>query len=413
MSFGTLALVSLVALLGPMLAWRASWHVPVVIGELIAGVALGPTGSSTLHSSNATFTLLADVGFALIMFTAGSHVPIRGGQLRSALGIGVLRAVLVGVVAAGLGIAVSAAFGTGHAALYAVLMASSSAALALPIIDSLKLSGPAVLQVLPQIAIADAACIIALPLVIDPTHAARAALGALAVIGCAIVLFVGLRYLETSGIRKRAHAVSEHRKFALELRVNLIVLFALAALAVQTHVSIMLAGFSFGVAVAAVGEPRRLARQLFAVSDGFFGPLFFVWLGSSLNLRELGHKPSFILLGVALGVGAALAHAVMRFTGQPALLGLTAAAQLGVPIAAATIGSQLHLFRAGEAAALLLGALIAITFATVGSSRYAARSPAPATVTPAAGNAPAGTTAATTAASPPDPPAPTAAGTGG
>jgi hypothetical protein len=32
------------------------------------------------------------------------------------------------------------AFGTGHAALYAVLMVSSSAALALPVIDSLRLS---------------------------------------------------------------------------------------------------------------------------------------------------------------------------------------------------------------------------------------------------------------------------------
>ena len=43
------------------------------------------------------------------------------------------------------------------------------------------------------------------------------------------------------------------------------------------HVSIMLAGFSFGLAVAGVGEPRRLARQLFAVTEGFLGPLFFVW----------------------------------------------------------------------------------------------------------------------------------------
>jgi hypothetical protein len=38
-------------------------------------------------------------------------------------------------------------------------------------------------------------------------------------------------------------------------------------------------GFSFGLAVAAVGQPRRLARQLLAVTDGFFAPLFFVWPG--------------------------------------------------------------------------------------------------------------------------------------
>lgn len=43
--------------------------------------------------------------------------------------------------------------------------------------------------------------------------------------------------LERSGRRKRLHQVSEQRKFALELRVSLLVLFLLAALAVRTHVS--------------------------------------------------------------------------------------------------------------------------------------------------------------------------------
>ena len=60
----------------------------------------------------------------------------------------------------------------------------------------------------------------------------------------------------------------------------------------------LLAGFVLGLGVAAVGEPRRLARQLFAVTEGFFGPVFFVWLGTSLDLRALGRGPSLVLLGV-------------------------------------------------------------------------------------------------------------------
>src|SRR6185437_634956 len=106
-------------------------------------------------------------------------------------------------------------------------------------------------------------------------------------------------------------------------------LFALAALATRTHVSIMLAGFAVGLAVAGVGEPRRLARQLFAVTEGFFGPLFFVWLGAALDLRALGRHPAMILLGVALGIGAVLVHAAMRLSGQPVALGMLASAQLG------------------------------------------------------------------------------------
>ncbi len=182
MTFGDLALIVIAGLLGPVLALRRSWHLPVVLGELVAGILLGPTVLSWLDAANPTWTFLADIGFALVMFVAGSHVPARDPQLRRGVRLGLVRAAGVGVVAVVLAVLVNAVFHTGHTSLYAVLMASSSAALVLPIIDSLRLGGPAVVQLLPQVAVADAACIVALPLVIQPAKAGRAALGALAVI---------------------------------------------------------------------------------------------------------------------------------------------------------------------------------------------------------------------------------------
>jgi Kef-type K+ transport system membrane component KefB len=391
MTFATLALIVVIGVLGPLLALPKHWHLPVVIGELVAGIAFGATGFDRLHASNPTFTLLADIGFGLVMFVAGSHVPVRDASMKTALRIGLLRAVGIGIVSIPLALLVSHAFGTGHTALYAVLMSSSSAALILPIVDSLGLGGPNVIAMLPQIAVADAACIVALPLAIDPAHAPRAALGALAVIACAVVVFLVLRQGERNGFRKRVHKISEDRSFAVELRVSLAILFALAAVATRTHVSIMLAGFTFGIAVAGIGEPRRLARQLFAITEGFFGPLFFVWLGASLNLRDLGSHPSFILLGVVLGAGAALTHASMRLTGQPIAVGALASAQLGVPVAAATLGSQLHLLKPGEPAALILGALITIAIATLSGSLVAKSSPTTSTTPAPAAPAPAKT----------------------
>jgi Kef-type K+ transport system membrane component KefB len=265
------------------------------------------------------------------------------------------------------------AFGTGHAALYAVLMVSSSAALALPVIDSLGLSGTPVLSVTTQIAIADATSIVLLPLVINPTQAPRAALGALAIAGCASVLFVLLRAGDPRRWRKRLHHYSHDHEFALELRLSLILLFALCALAVTTHVSIMLAGFTLGLVVSGIGEPRRLARQLFGITEGFFGPLFFVWLGASLQVRELGEHPWLILLGVGLGVGAVLAHSVGRLFGQPLTLAVLSAAQLGVPVAAATLGTEQHLLAPGEASALMLGALVTIASTSIAGMLAARR----------------------------------------
>jgi Kef-type K+ transport system membrane component KefB len=371
LSFGTLAVVMVAGLLGPLLATPRRWHLPVVLGELLAGIVLGRTGVGYLHPDEQTFTFLANVGFGLVMFVAGSHVPIRDRRLRAALRVGVFRAIVVGLISVGLGYALAAALGTGHGALYAVLMASSSAALILPIVDSLGLGGQSVLELLPQVAIADAACIVALPLVIEPAHAGRAAVGAAAVLLAALLAFGLLRWAETSGLRRRVHRVSEHRQFAVELRVSLAVLFGLAALAEQTHVSIMLAGFSLGLAVSAVGPPRRLARQLFALTEGFLGPVFFLWLGASISLRDLGRHPHFILVGLGLGAGAVIAHLALRLLGQPASLGLLAGAQLGVPVAAATIGTQLGVLAPGESAALLLGALVAIGAAIAGGAAAA------------------------------------------
>lgn len=368
MSFATLAVIGLIGILGPLLALPARWHLPLVVGELLAGVALGRSGTGYLHPGDRTFTLLADVGFALVMFVAGTHVPMRDPALRPALRTGAVRAVVVGAVAVGLGVALSRAFGTGHAELYAVLMASSSAALILPIVDSLHLGGGPVLQLLPQVALADAACIVALPLAVDPAHALRAAAGAAAVIGAAALVYVVLRSFELRGVRKRVHDVSEDHKLALELRIQLVILFALSALAVRTHVSILLAGFAFGLGVSAIGEPRRLARQLFALTEGLFGPLFFVWLGASLDLRALASHPSFVALGVLLGAGAVLAHLVPRLLGQPVAIGLLASAQLGVPVAAAAIGTQLHVLQPGEAPALVLGALVTVGVTTAGGA---------------------------------------------
>ncbi len=363
--FETLALLTAVGFAGPLLAAVPRLRIPVIIGELLAGLIIGRTGFGVIDDANPTFQLFANIGFALVMFVVGTHVPVRDPALRSAAPRALVRAVVVGAVAAAVGVGLAAGFGTRHAALYAVLMASSSAALALPVIDSLRLQGPQVLSVTVQIAIADAACIVLLPLVIDLRRAPIAALGGLAIAGCSVVLYMLMHAADRRGWRQRMHDYSQKRRFALELRTNLLILFALAALAVSTHVSIMLAGFALGLVIALVGEPRRLARQLFGITDGFFGPLFFVWLGASLQVRELGSHPKLILLGIGLGMGGVLAHCAGRLLGQPLTLAVLSAAQLGVPVAAATIGTEEHLLVTGEASALIFGALLTIAATSI------------------------------------------------
>lgn len=383
MTFAQLALICAVALLGPLLALPRGFRTPVVIGELLVGILLGRSGFQVLSATDQTFAFLGDIGFALVMFIAGSHVPVRDPAMRAGLRAGAGRASAVGIVALGAGLLLAELFGTGHGLLYAVVIASSSASIVMPALGDIPLTGRSMVAMLPQLALADAMCIVLVPLVIDPGHAPRAAFGAVLVGVAAGIFWFVLRWAERSGRRRRIHELSEERGLALELRSVLVGLFALAALAQSLHVSTMLAGFAAGLAVAGIGEPRRLAQQVFGLTEGFFGPIFFVWLGASLDLRVLGTRPGGIVLGVALGAAAVTVHALAVLTRQPWPVAVSTSAQLGVPVAAAALGSALGLLGPEESAALLLGALLTIVAVSTVSRRVAeiARAEAAATGT--------------------------------
>jgi Kef-type K+ transport system membrane component KefB len=359
-SLDALALVLAVGLAGPLLATPRRFGVPVAVGEILAGVLVGRTALRWVDPSEPVLVFLAQAGFALIMLVAGSHIPVRSPTLRPALGRGVRLVVLTGALAVPAGLGVAAAAGTGHGWLYAVLLASSSAALVMPVVTDAGLSSPSVLAMTAQVAVADAAAIILLPLAEQPARAGRAALGVLAVGAAGVVVFLVVRELRARGVQKRMHRLSRRRNFGLELREQLIIVFGLAGIAEATGVSVMLAGFTAGLILAAQGEPRRLARQLFAVADGFLGPVFFVWLGASLDLKELIHHPNMIAVAGALAAATVAVHAAARLLGQPLPLAVLAGAQLGVPVAAVTIGQRAGLLRPGEGGAILAAALVSL-----------------------------------------------------
>ena len=369
MTFTTLALIVAVGMLGPLLAARKSWRVPVVIGELLAGVVIGKTALNWIDPEDATLAFLADTGFGLTMLVIGSQVPVRDREVRAVIGRGFLGAIAVGIVGAVLGTLISLWFGTEHAALYGVLLASSSAALVLPILQSLNIEQGKIAQLIAQIAIADIACIAALPLVIVPSRAPVAALGAVAIGVFAVVLTLAVRFAGRRGWTRRLHRFSESREFALEMRISVLILCLLAAIAQATHVSVMLAGFALGLVLASIGQPRRLARQLFGVTEGFLGPLFFVWLGASINLRDLAEHPDKILLGLALATGAVVAHLAARAFGLPWMQAISSSGQLGIPIAAVALGIETSALAPGEGAGILFGALITVAVSAFAAGR--------------------------------------------
>jgi Kef-type K+ transport system membrane component KefB len=373
-SLGELALIVTAGLAGPLLAAGRRGFVPVVVGEIVAGVILGRNGLDVIDADNATVSFLAEVGFAMLMLTVGMHVPLRDRRLQRALGRGALAAGVVAIAAPLGGLIVAELTGTGHIAVYAVLLASGSAAVVLPMLQERKLDGPDVLAVIAQVTVADVAAILAVPLVLQPSRAANAALGGLLITGCALIIFFIGRSLRSRpwvhGLRKR----SKRRGWALDLRLSLAVLFGLAWIAQESGTSVLLAGFGIGLVVAAIGGPRRLSTQVRGVAEGFFVPLFFVVLGARLDVGALLDHPDLLLVTAALIVLTLAIHVLSAIvTRLPVSAGLIATAQLGVPAAVVQIGLTEHVITPALGAAITVAALATLGLCALGTGLLASR----------------------------------------
>jgi len=372
-SFDTLALIGLCGLAGPLLSAAGHGAVPVVIGEILAGVLVGRTGLDAFDTTNTTISFLSNIGFAMLMFSAGMSVPLRDRGIHASLGTGAAGSAAVGVLAIGGGLVGSAIGGAGHPALYAVLLASGSAAEVLPIVQERGLGGPGVMSVMAQVTVADVLATLALPIVLAPQRAGNALFGAVLVTACVILIFAVAHRLRQREEIHTLRKMGKARHWALDLRLSLIVLFALAWIAQRAGTSLLVAGFASGLMVASIGGPKRLSTEVLGIAGGFFIPLFFVVLGARLDLRGLANDPSILALaGALLALNVAIHLVAARLTRQNPAAGLLATAQLGVPSAIIALGLPAHVITQDQAAAILAAAVLSLPICAAGAARLAA-----------------------------------------
>lgn len=381
-----LAVVVLAGLLGPLLASGRRLRVPVLVGELIGGILLGRTTLHVIDPALPPFPVFASLGFAMLMLESGTEIDLGSKLLRdSALRSGLAFLVtLLAAVPAGLVIGVWV--GSTHVALFIVLLAGSSAAVALPTIREEGLTGPAITLVIAWIALADAVTALLMPLALtSPGQLPAALLGdALIIAAAALIIALGIRFFG-SGPAQEAKQLSKQRHWALRLRLSVLMLLFLGAIAEHTGASLLVAGFAAGIVLRQFGEPHRLALELTGLATGFFVPTFFVLLGASLDLRGLARSPSAIGLAIGMGLAATVVHAVAAITvGKQHQLsvGLLASAQLGLPAAAAALALATRALSPPVATALVAGGLLTLIPATTGAlllARAASNSPVPPT----------------------------------
>lgn len=386
--FASLTIVVLAGLLGPLLAAGKRPVVPVLVGELVAGVILGRTWLHVIHPSAQPLPAFMSLGFAMLMLSAGTEVDVASKQLRDGVGRGVFALLVALALSVPIGFSLSAALQTGHAQLLIVLLAGSSAAVAFPIILERHLSGPAIGVLIAWMTLADALSALLMPLTLS-----RATGIPLALLGDALItavaagaVLVGHRLFHTA-LADEAKRESKNRGWALQLRLSVLLLLALAAISEATGASLLIAGFAAGIVLRQFHQPHRLVHQLTGLATGFFVPAFFVLLGATLDMRSLVGSRSAVVLAFAMALGATAVHlvaALMAAKERRIATGLLASAQLGLPAAAAAIGLASGMLTPPIAAALVAGGLLTLIPASAGAAilaRTPTGRPTPATAT--------------------------------
>jgi Kef-type K+ transport system membrane component KefB len=368
LTFSVLAVIVLCGMAGPVLSGLSRLTAPVVVGEILAGVIVGESGFKYLPATDPTVVFLSAVGFAMLMFVVGTHLPLRDTRLRAALTVGVTGGVLSFVLAAPVGYALSRISGVGHPAIFLLLLAASSSAVVMPIIQEKGLTGDKVLATTAWVAIVDIATIVALPLAVTPGKAPKIAAGGVVVVAVAVAMFWVAHRLRRWKPLEQLRDYSRTRGWAFDLRLSMLVLFSLAALAAKFGTSTLIAGFAAGMIVALAGEPKRMTTQLIGLAEGFFVPFFFVALGAKLDFRSLVSSPSDLKLVVLLAIAIIACHLVVAVALRlPWPSGLLASAELGLPAGVVSLGLSQRIISAGNGAAIIAAAIVSLGASSLGA----------------------------------------------
>ena len=323
-------LVHLVTALGAALVGAAialAVRQPLIIGYVLAGVAIGPFTPGIIGDTDA-IAQLAEVGIIFLMFVIGVQLSLR--ELVHASRVAVLGGLLQVAATIGIGYLVGRALGWSSAAAYAfgaVISNSSSTVLGKILSDRGELDSRHAQLGLAWSSVQDLSTVI---LVAALSFLAPEGGDVELLLGKAAVFFfvvMPLAFFALPRVLRRATAVQNREFFALAV---ITVALAMAGAASLLGVSIALGAFLTGIVIGESDLSHRVLGDARPLRDVFSG-VFFVSIGMLLDPRFLVESWVLVLVTVALiiVVKGALTMAIARWLGSP----LRAAVLMGAGLA--------------------------------------------------------------------------------
>ena len=310
---------------------------PIVLGELIAGVILGPSFLNVWHLSWFTsaahghesiipvLKILADIGVVLLMFVAGLETDVV--MMRKAVGPAFWAATggVVLPMAVGAWVARGVGFNWQQSIFIGTILTATSVTITAQTLMNLKqLKSRAGSTILGAAVIDDVLGLIVLSVVValaPRLASANAATTQWSDLGLTIgrmivclILLMGIGPYFTRWVFRRASKLHGHH---VEIAAALVVAFFLAFQAEWLGGMAAITGsYLAGLFVAGTESHEKVSRDIQPMINSFFAPLFFVSIGMEVNIWDLRGRLSFfiVLLTVAIlgkiigcGIGARFA----------------------------------------------------------------------------------------------------------
>jgi Kef-type K+ transport system membrane component KefB len=300
---------------------------PSVLGELLAGVALGPSALGLIDPANPVWFTLGELGLVVLLFQIGLHTSLREilkvGTPAAVVGIaGVVLPFLSGyLVAMALGVGGLTAIVCG-----AALTATSIGISARVLSDLGQLTTPEGRIVLGAAVLDDIIGLVILTVVAGIAAGDGITLmGIGRAAGLSIGFLIGAIALGLLFAPRLMNWVATFRVAGAQGSVALAVALALAALATAVGSSMIIGAFAAGVVIHTTRHARSIEQSSASVGH-FFVPLFFAIVGASIKLEAL-LDTSVLLIGGALCVVAiigklAAGFAPWWFQGNKLLIGV-------------------------------------------------------------------------------------------
>lgn len=391
----SLVLIILAAKVGGYVSTRLGQ--PSVLGELLAGLILGPTVFDVFHTIPVlmddhtlleSIKLMAEIGVILLMFLAGLELDL--GDLLRAGRVSAVAGVLGVVLPLGLGIATSLLFGTTFSEAIFVGLALSATSVSISaqtLIELNVLRSPVGLALLGAAVFDDILVILLLSIASLLVGGEGGGIGAiLLTIGrmvgyLAVASAVGFFFLPRLTTWVNRLPVSQGT-VAFVLCTSLV--FAWSAEAIG-NIAAITGAFLVGLFLARLPFKHQLEQSFSTLAYGFFVPIFFVDIGLEVNLRAIaggGAWFAVVLTLVAIVskiVGAGGGALMTGFNRRDALrlgIGMVSRGEVGLIVAAFAVTQSLL---TDNTFAMVVFMVIIATLVTPPLLRaaYATRKPAP------------------------------------